>query len=117
MLMQVRRSLFPPAKPLAAQRSKSGHIHWGLGSSGAVTGDKLGTAMSGAVLAAFWVAREYLDNRQATLTGSSDRTAKSRTSTDQHRAYRFGLQVTPTTVISRATILRMNERIGLERPG
>lgn len=75
--MQARRSLFPPAKPLAPQRSKSGHIHWGLGSSGGVTEGKLGTAMSGAVLAAFWAAREYLDNTQVTLTFEGVRVARS----------------------------------------
>lgn len=61
MLIPAGRSLFPPAKPLVAQHSKNGPIHCAFGSSGAVTGDKLETAMFGAVWAAFWISRQHDD--------------------------------------------------------
>lgn len=67
MLVPAKRSQFPPAKRLAAQRSRNGQIHWALGPSGAGAEDKLGTTMSGAVWAAFCVAREYLDNTRASV--------------------------------------------------
>ena len=65
MLVPVKRYQFHPAKPLAAQHSRNGQIHWDFGPSAAGAEDKLGTAMSGAVWAAFCVAREYLNNTRA----------------------------------------------------